>query len=249
MRAERVVGLMVLGLLCGSANADFTDFFESYSLHTWPSPSWVADGNADTDPVNNRVELDPADGSNQTLKLYGAVGGNWAALAYHPASFGNEYLLYVSVYNGSENIMSGNQPFRAEVSMRHGTSWWGVTNPERGLLMFHGDGTLFAGDWTTELGIYETERWYDVTIHYTRNAEDVSLQYWVDGAYLGAITSPIWDQSVENSFDHLNLTAAGGSAYFDNIHLTAIAIPAPGAVLLGVMGASIVGFLRRRRTM
>ncbi len=247
MKAERVVGLVVLCALCGIANADVTDFFESYSLHTWPSPGWVADGNADTDPANNRVELDPAGGSNQTLKLHGAVGGNWAALAYYPASFANEYLLYVSVYNGSENIMSGNQPFRAEIGMRHGTYWWGVTNPARGLLMFHGDGTLFAGDWTTELGTYETEQWYDVAIQYTRNAEDVSLQYWVDGTYVGAITTSIWDQSVESSFDHIELAIGGGSAYFDNIRLTAI--PAPGAALLGLMGASIVGFLRRRRTM
>ena len=253
MRIERVSGVLVLCVLCGAANANFTDFFESYPLHAWPSPKWVADGNADTDPSNNRVELDPTGGSNQVLKLHGQVGGNWAALAYHPATFSSEYLLEVSVYNGSENIMGGNQPFRAGIGMRHGTYWWHVTNPSRTLLMFHGNGTLFAGDWTTELGTYETERWYDIAIHYTRNAEDVLLQYWLDGTYLGAITSSIWDQSVEDSLDHLDLGIGGGSAHFDNIRLYTlggpVAVPAPGALLLGMMGATLAGWLRRRRAL
>jgi hypothetical protein len=233
--------------LCGAASADTRDFFDSYSLNAWPSSYWVADGNADRDPTNNRVELDPAGGTNQVLKLHGVTGGNWASLAYHPATFSNEYLLEVSVYNGSENVMSGNQPVRAGIAMRHGTGWWHVTNPARNLLVFQGDGSIMLGD-GSKVGAYQTKQWYDVAIHYKRNKEDVSLQYWLDGTYLGAVTSSIWDQSVESSFDHLELHVGGGSAYFDNIRLYTLerpaSVPAPVAILLGTIGTSMVGWLR-----
>ncbi len=160
-----------------------------------------------------------------------------------------------SVYNGSENIMSGNQPTRGQLGMRTGTYWLGVTNPERPLLEFRGDGTVLAGDWTTQLATYQTGKWYDVGVHYTRNVNDVSLQYWLDGLYVGAITSPIWDQSVESGFDHLELAVGGGTTYFDNIRLYSfggsgpVTVPAPGAALLGLMGATIVGWLRRHGTL
>ena len=162
-------------------------------------------------------------GTNQALKLRGVPGGYWGALANDPALFSNEYLLEISVYNGSESIMGGGANFRRVVGMRYGTSW---PNPARGLLMFKGDGTILAGDWATELGTHETEQWYDIAIHYTRNAGDVSLQYWLDGAYLGTFTSSIWDQSVEDSFDHLDLQAGAGTAYFDNIRLHTLGEPA-----------------------
>jgi hypothetical protein len=41
MRAMGVFGIVLLALH-GVANADVTDFFDSYSLYTWPSPYWVA---------------------------------------------------------------------------------------------------------------------------------------------------------------------------------------------------------------
>lgn len=228
MRVERVFGVVVLWMFCSAAHGNVTDFFESYSLHTWPSPNWVADGNADTDPANNRVELDPTGGPNQVLKLHGVPGAYWAALTYHPASFSNEYLLEVSVYNGSESIMGGGHNVRGQIGMRHGTSW---VNPARTLLTFRGDGTLIGADGTTELPTYQTERWYDIAIHYKRNPGDVSLQYWLDGVYFGAVTASMESQSLEDSLDHIDISAQAGTAYFDNIRLYTLggpaAVPAP----------------------
>ena len=145
MRAVGVIGI-VLFALCDTAGASVMEDFQSYPLNTWPSPYWTGDGNTNTNPANNRVELDPVGGQNQVLKLYGAPSGGWASLAYYPAAFSDEYFLEASVYNGSE-FVGGAGGIRGIVGMRTGTYWLGVTNPARELILFRGDGTILGADW------------------------------------------------------------------------------------------------------
>lgn len=246
MKSVGVIAVVLFGL-CGTAVANMTDDFESYAVNTWPGSPWTRDGNADA-----LVVLDPVNPSNQALRLYGIVGAFWGTNAYYPEPFADEFILEASVYNGSEYILGGGHNSRGAIVMRTGAAWPGWSNPARGLLNFMGDGTIRAAGST--IGTYETERWYDVAIHYRRNAQDVSLEYYLDGAYLGAITSAIWDQSVEDGFDHINICVGAGTAYFDNLRVYSVGgqgpapIPAPGAFLLGGIGMGLVGWLRRRRT-
>lgn len=211
MKVIICVGL-ILFAVCVAANAGIIDDFESYPLDTWPSSSgWTKDGNA-----NGRVAVDPTDSSNQALSLYGVVGSRWATLAYYPQSFPDLFTLTASVYNGSEYVLGGGHNVRGDIAMRTGAAWPGSTNPARTLISFKGDGNILAGDGST-IGTYETERWYDVAVRYQRKAQEVSLRYYLDGAYLATVTSPISNQSIEDGLDHINPSAQAGTVYFDNI--------------------------------
>jgi len=185
--------------------------FESTAIGSWPE-DWTADANAVSNPSNNQVVDDPDSGTSKVLKLFGAIGSSWGALAYKPCNFGTEFSLRLRVYNGAEDL-SGAHPERAWLGMRQGTSW---TNAGRTLLGFKGDGTLVATDGSI-IGNYNTEQWYDVRIDYSQTSGDLSLHYWVDNQDLGTIQVVIPDLNAENSLDHLDLTAQEGSAFFDDI--------------------------------
>jgi len=188
-----------------------TDNFESYSVGTWPT-GWDPDGNANAS--GNGIVADPADASNQALRLFGSIGSCWGALAYKACDLSEEYVFECDVYNGSESL-SGCHPDRGYIGLRNGISW---SNPSRMFLLFKGNGELIGTD-STVLGTYNTEQWYHVKIHYLRIGTSLSLSYWIDGSYLGQIDVVITDLSREESLDHIDLTVQEGSTYFDNIEV------------------------------
>lgn len=67
-----------------------------------------------------------------------------------------------------------------------------------------------------------------------------------DGAYRLSLwaefhPNPPWEEKV------ITLSSTG-NIYIDSLHIATECIPAPGAILLGSIGVSLVGWLRRRRT-
>lgn len=191
--------------------AILSDDLEGYELDTWPS-SWVPDANATSNPANNMIVQDPEDPSNQVLKMYGSVGGCWGAIGYRECSITDELYIEAKVYNGSESL-SGCHPSHAYIGVQQGTSW---TNYGRGLILFNGDGNITAGDGSVLQG-YQTERWYNVKIHYKGVDDNLTLRYWIDGVYRGQVEITINDILDEISLDHVSLSAYEGSAYFDDV--------------------------------
>ncbi|MBN1360125.1 MAG: hypothetical protein JW993_06015 [Sedimentisphaerales bacterium] len=255
MKTSGCVAVVLLGC-CAIASADLIDDFESYELGAWPAPNWVAHGNAITEPAKNIVAPDPAGGANQVLKLYGFTGGNWEAVASHAQSFPDEFLFEALIYNGAENIVGtdGSCGIRGIVAMSVMTDTG--EKKARELVLFRGDGEIgvYRGPiWTPENWIrigtstYATERWYDVAIHYTRKdaSNQVLLEYWLDGAYLGNLTSMMWP-AVEDSFAHLDLSAGRGTVCYDDVRLDVL--PPPGAAVLAGIGLGTAGWRLRRRT-
>ena len=204
------------GRVCNLNPGCFEDF-EVYSLNTWPSPDWVKDANASSDPSNNIILIDPTDAGNKVLKLFGQLNSCWGALAYKQCSFPEEFSIEVRVFNGSE-VLSGCHPDRAYVGLRQGTSW---SNPSRPLIQFLGNGNIVAGDGSILQG-YQTDQWYDIKILYKRNDTDLNLKYYINGLDRGQIEISITDLPSEISLDHIDLAVQEGSAYFDDVEIRPI---------------------------
>ena len=187
--------------------------FEDYTVETWPDVLWVQDANA-SDGSKNRVEIDPAGGGSQALRLYGVLGSYWAAITYAPCAFSNDFFVSCRVYNGTESIPSSGHQARGSVGMRQGTSW---SNPARNLFGFQGDGTITGGGLV--LGTYTPGRWYDVVARYQRNGSLILMTYWVDGEFKGRRTVRCANTASEETLDHIELQASAGSAWFDDIRV------------------------------
>ncbi len=186
--------------------------FESYALNTWPSP-WHPDANAISNPSNNKIVIDPQNSSNKVLKMYGSLGGCWGALTYYPIAFPEDFYVALRVYNGSESL-SGCHQARGGFGMRQGTSW---TNPSYGFMLFHEDTTV-GHAWSDILSNYQQNQWHDVKVHYERSGDQVTLNYWLDGNYLGQTTESV-DLVNHLTLDHFELVIQEGTVYFDDIKI------------------------------
>jgi hypothetical protein len=67
-----------------------------------------------------------------------------------------------------------------------------------------------------------------------------------DEYYERTVTLWIWPQPSQEEV-YLAFTGSGG--FIDSVEVATMCIPAPGAILLGSIGAGLVGWLRRRRTL
>lgn len=189
----------------------FEDDFESYNVGSFPS-SWVPDGNGTNSSLNYVDDTYSFEG-NQSLKLYGTVGGCWGALAYHSIGDTPPYFVEFAIRNGNENL-SGCHPERGDIGLRNGTHW---SNPERRFMLFDGDGKVYSGG-GIELLSYDTEVWYLVKIKYEIiSGNEVKLSYWVNNNFITDEVLPI--HSYENQLDHLQIVTQEGSVWFDNIKL------------------------------
>ena len=196
----------------GGVELVWTDTFESYSSGSFPS-DWTPDGNA-TDGSTNYVDNTVSYEGTKSLRLFGSIGGCWAAIAYHPLIVSPPYEIEVVVRNGNDPL-SGCNPDRGSIGIRKGTSW---TNPGRHFIMFKGDGTIISAA-QNSLGNYTSLTWYTIKIRYERpSPSEVNVSYWINGAYKG--TEVLSSQAEEDQMTNLGLTVLEGAAWFDAVKVS-----------------------------
>lgn len=185
--------------------------YESYTTGTFPV-SWVADGNA-TDITQNSIVNNTSYSSSRSLKLYGSIGGCWAAIAYHTLNTTAPFEFEVAIRNGNE-ALSGCNPDRATIGLRQGT-YWG--NPQRRFLIFDGNGRIYGGG-GIDLGSYSNSTWYLVKIKYERTSTtQIRLSYWINNNYVGY--ESLSAISEESQLNNLEICVLEGSAWFDDIKI------------------------------
>lgn len=231
--------LMLIAIAIPNAIASpiLSDDFESYSEAHWPYPNWYPAFNAYTDPFNNRIELDPTNPSNQSLKLHGGLRSlgeqehAWAASAYSRYDFTDSFTVEARIYNGSE-LLVGGHPDRGTIRLAYDVFGQSTSNNSRILVRFLGDGTLIGADNSVLLESYDTERWYDIKVQYARIDDDVSLHYWIDKNDLGIININDVNMVLELAYNQLQLTAPKGTVFFDDVLVT----PEPATLSLLALG-------------
>jgi hypothetical protein len=201
--------------------------FESYASGTWPAPDWTPKWNALTDPANNGIRSAPIDGSNHVLKLFGVEGNS--ASATRPVAFTDNFVVSAWVWNGSESRSPGWG--RGSIGLEGGST----------LFTFYSDGSFPGG--SPNLATFQTERWYDTTVHYQRQGSDVTLNYWLDGNYVGQRQYTLPNLAAELAANRLELNG-GSTAYFDDVVVTAV--PEPACVALAVIGLVALVWPTRR---
>src|ERR1035437_3730038 len=194
-----------------TSNTILNESFESYASGSFPN-SWVADGNGTT-ISENYIDNSISYSGSKSLRLFGTVGGCWAAIAYHTLDVTPAFDIELAIRNGNE-ILSGCNPNRALVGLREGTTW---TNPSRTFINFDNDGKIYGGG-GIELGPYSNNTWYLVRIKYEIiSTAEIKLSYWINNNYLGDESlSAISD---ENLLNNLEISVLEGSAWFDDIKI------------------------------
>jgi len=71
----------------------------------------------------------------------------------------------------------------------------------------------------------------------------------ISGTYDAATLAGVLGQSIKVQFGTTPGNTKQGRASWDNISLTAVPVPVPGAFLLSDIGCSLVGWLKRRRSL
>jgi hypothetical protein len=212
----------------------WTDDFDSYALGSFPS-TWTNSGNNAVSVVNT-FDVSPP----QSLQMYGVVGGCWAALAHRQLVVSPPFAVQVSVRNNNE-ALSGCHPGRGILQLFTGPSW---TTPAVDLFAFDQTGNL----WTNQTAAYSGQpagqelaslpllQWNTVAIAYGFvDTSTVSTTYWINGQPGIVVTRPA--ASGEASMTWLTLDTGEGTAWFDNVEVTA-AYTISGKVTLSGSGLS-----------
>ncbi|HOD08319.1 MAG TPA: hypothetical protein PKG98_09555 [Myxococcota bacterium] len=186
------------------------DDFESYSAGDFPS-SWVPDANA-TDSSSNFVDDTVFSTGNQSLRLFGKMGGCWGALAYRSITVDPPFELEVDVKNGTEDT-NGCHPDRATIGVINGTDWsnWG-----RSFAYFKKDGSINGPGGV--VATYSTNVWMKLRVRYERLGDgSVKLTYWVNGTLVGSQTDDPGEN--EDYYDNVQLVSQEGSVWYDNVRV------------------------------
>jgi Tol biopolymer transport system component len=191
----------------GSGTALLDDDFESYNSGTFPSPGgWI--GYYSAHPPGTIVTSAHAREGEKSFQIDGQNGAMWAAELYKPMSFPNDFSVDLSMMGSGEIDSVCCHWWDISISLSeyfHGGGAGYTT------LAIFGRGHTFNGA-NGNIGSYDHMRWYD--IHMEVSLEDGTVDYWVDGEYVGQqYNSRLQTQN----FIGLYLGSGSGKGWIDNV--------------------------------
>jgi len=187
----------------------WVDNFESYSVGSFPSPSWTPSGNNGTNVVNS-TWFSPT----QSAQLYGQVGGCWAALIYRQLTVTPPYTVEYFAKNGTESL-NGCHPKRASAELKTSSDW---TSGGRTIAVFDSSGNFDDANGSQGPN-FPLNTWVKVRILYEMpNASTVRLTYWLNDQYYESILVPA--NSFDSQLAYLSLGSQEGTSWFDDVSVT-----------------------------
>jgi len=201
--------MLVLAFLAtGSAQAQsWFDNFDEYSLGSFPSPEWQPSGNTQTEVVNSTYVY-----PDQSVQMYGIVGGCWASIMYRQLQVAPPYTIQYYAMNGNESL-SGCHPYRSSALLNTGPDW---TTPSRWLDLFSANGDFLLDTSVSKGPAFPLSSWVSVRITYELpDSEHVRIGYWLNGQHYKTVTTTQY--SYENQLAWLGLAAQEGTAWFDDV--------------------------------
>lgn len=201
--------IALAALASKSANSqNWSENFDEYSLGSFPS-GWIPSGNNGTIVANDASVSKP-----QSVKMYGLVGGCWAALIHRQLEVKPPFTIQMYVRNGNETL-SGCHPQRAEPQLQTGPSW---TYPNRVLWNFNASGEFIVPGATTG-PVLSPMTWLKVGVSYElSDATHVKMNYSLNDKFYKSVT--IAQDSYESQLVWLSLQAAEGTVWYDNVSVT-----------------------------
>ncbi|SHG93917.1 PKD domain-containing protein [Halobaculum gomorrense] len=205
----------VVGTTAGSAAFSGIDQdFESVSVGGYPS-GWVKDGATDQAVVDDR-----AHSGSRSLRLTGSHGGCWQAIANapiggHPGE--TEVRFSGSVLPGAAGSFGCHDKYYARVQLRTDAGGGWSDGSSRSILTMRRDGTLSAPGGVT-VGTFSPGDWvsYDITYQYDAGADEITLEYEIDGGSSGGTTT-VSAASWETDISYLTLRSGDFTTYWDSV--------------------------------
>jgi hypothetical protein len=212
---SRTAALLLCLAQVGAAQSGWKDDFENYSLGAFPS-AWTYSGNS-----NISVTADTVAGGKQSARLYGIVGGNWAAVLHRQVQVSPPFTIEYSVRNGNE-AFTGVKAMRSYVALSTGPSWTYSSVPLGGFNQYGAFSAAYDQTQTTRSIAPLT--WSKVRIIYERpDSTHARITYYINGVLLTTVTRTLL--SFEGSAVWLSPDAEEGSVWYDDISVTAGANP------------------------
>jgi len=197
--------------------SDWCDDFEGYPPGTSVGSNWVLSGN-----ISSIADPNIAYTGNQSLKMFGTIGGCWAAVADRSLETTFPMKITGAVRNGTENLSGCHYPYRAEMGLRAGSTW---TDPGAfGLFGFieNGDLIIFCGNPYDTITGFNLEQWYEFEFNiWITNDSLVHTECWFDGNNVGHYSREVSSLPHLLNASHLDISAQEGTAWFDDVCVSA----------------------------
>lgn len=209
-RVGKLEVLDVLPARQSPAPPELFENFEAYGRGGFPSPTWIAHANAQSDSQNNQLVQDPQHQNNTVLQLFGTTPGNWSALAFRRCAFPDSFELSFRAYVDEKYQDS---PGGFSVQMRQEPDW---QSHGRSLLQFAPEGKVALNDQFK--ADFSMKSWYEVRVTYRRSGTEVTVEAWLNWSRIGKITLPVEKAGLEDGLKYLCFDGRG-RFFIDNVKL------------------------------